>query len=242
MVRETSLTFFEHLNELRRRLLASLAAFFAASLACYALSERLLDALLAPLLAAVPEVYFFSPQEAFLVRLKIALAGGFALASPVIFTQLWFFVSPALKQKEKRTVVPLALASSVLFLIGIFFAFAVVVPPALHILLGMGTGVVRPMISVSEYFSFLFGMLFAFGLAFIVPAVILSLATAGLVRAESLNRYQRHAVVLIFIAAAVLTPGPDLVSQFLLAGPLLFLFELSVAGAWFIGRSKGRPA
>lgn len=239
---ENKLTFFQHLDEFRSRLFTALAAFAIASIVAYLFSEKILAFVLEPLAREVSEVYFFSPADAFVIRVKAALFAGFVLSSPVIFGEFWRFVSPALRSNEKRSVVPLAIACTLLFICGVLFCFYAVIPPALHILLGMSTAYLRPMISVSEYISFLSSMLFAFGLAFMVPAVILTLAAAGFVHPSQLNRYQGHAIVLIFVAAALLTPGPDIVSQLLLAVPLLILFEISVLGSWLVARRRAQKA
>ncbi len=232
------LTFFGHLEELRRRILTALAAVGVAAVGGYFISERLLDFLTRPLGASSRPLYFFSPQEAFLVRLKIALFFGLVAASPVVIAQAWLFVSPALYGNERKAVAPLVVVTSVLFLTGIVFAYYLVMPVALQFLLGMQTGFLVPMISVTDYLSFLTAMLLAFGIAFNMPVFVMAFVVSGVWSARDLNRYQRHAVVLIFILAAVMTPGPDIASQLLLALPLVALFELSVLAAVIFGKKK----
>ena len=236
----TTFTLFEHLEELRSRIIICLAAVFAATAASYFYSEKLLEILLRPVASEIDKVYFFSPADAFLVRIKVSFLAGILVSSPVVLSQLWFFVSPALRVRERRIVIPLCFLTSALFLSGAFFCFYFVLPLALKFLVGMQTQVLRPMISIDSYVSFLSGMLLAFGVAFNVPVLILVLVFAGVLSSAFLNRYQRHAILLIFIAAAVLTPGPDIASQISLAVPLLLLFEMSVVGAKVVEFLKKR--
>lgn len=229
-----SLTFFEHLEELRRRLLISLIAFSVAAGVGYLYSDKALRFLMRPITAHINEIYFFSPAEAFLVKVKVALFLGVIGASPVIASQLWLFVSPALRPVERKAIWPLIILTTVLFLTGVCVSFFAVSPMALNFLVGMQNEFLKPMISITEYLNFLTGMLLAFGVAFNLPVVIMGLVFAGILNAKTLNQYQRHVIVLIFVAAAILTPGPDIASQLFLALPLVALFELSVLGALLI--------
>lgn len=231
---QKSLTFFEHLNELRRRLLISLIAFGIAATAGYFYSDKALRFLSRPIAEHIHEIYFFSPAEAFLVKVKVALFLGVLGASPVIASQLWLFVSPALRPAERKVIWPLVILTTVLFLLGVCVSFFAVSPLALNFLVGMQNEILKPMISITEYLNFLTGMLLAFGVAFNLPVVIMGLVFAGILNVKTLNQYQRHVIVLIFVAAAILTPGPDIASQLFLALPLVALFELSVLGALVI--------
>ncbi len=232
------LTFFEHLDELRRRILISLAALCLGTGAGYLFSDNLLAALLKPIEPELNTVYFFSPAEAFIVKLKVALFAGFLLASPVILNQGWLFISPAFKKNEKVAVSVMTIATSVLFMSGVLFCYHFVIPAALTFLMGMQTDFLRPMISVTGYMDFLLGMLVAFGVAFNLPVFVSALAWAGVLNARTLSHFHRHILVLIFILAAVLTPSPDIASQILLAVPLIALFELSVLGVIMVERRK----
>ena len=231
-------TFFEHLDELRQRLIVSLSAFFICALPAMFYSERLLDWLMGPLVRELPAAYFFSPADAFVVKVKVALLGAAVLSSPVVLGQLWFFITPALYGNEKRALLPLIILTTFLFILGAVFSFYGVVPITLHFLIGMQSEFMRPLVSVSEYLSFLTSMVFAFGVAFNLPVFILALVGSGMVSAKMLNQFQRWAVLIIFILAAVLTPGPDIASQLMLAVPLLVLFELSIAGAVLLERMR----
>ena len=232
------LTFFEHLDELRKRIIISLIAVFLGSIAGYVYSDRLLRILLRPMELGQNPVYFFSPSEAFIVKLKVAMFTGLFLASPVVLNQIWRFVSPAFQKREKRAVSVVTLITSFLFLSGIFFCYYAVVPVAIRFLMSLQTDFLKPMISVTHYVDFLFGMLLAFGVAFNLPVFVIALALTGVLNIQTLKHFHRHAIVLIFILAAILTPSPDIASQILLAVPLLALFELSVLGVFFVDRRR----
>ncbi len=230
MAQQIYLTFFEHLEELRKRVLISLALVGIGTVAGFFYSDAVLKFLLAPIESKISDVYFFSPAEAFVVKFKVAFLFGVILTSPGVISQLWLFLSPALHAKEKRMLIPLTLFTSLLFLSGVCFSFYFAMPYALEFLIGMQTDFLRPIISIKNYLDLLLGMLFAFGFCFILPLFVMVLASWGALKSKTLNQYQRHAIVAIFILAAVLTPTPDFTGQILLAVPLLLLFEMSVIG------------
>ncbi len=234
------MTFFEHLDELRKRLLWSLAAVFVfTAMGCF-LADKALRVLAWPIYKELGPIYFFSPTEAFIIKMKVAFLIGILLSSPVVISQIWQFISPALYEKEKKIFIPLVLITSFLFLFGVFFAYFFVVPFALKFLLGLQTEFLKPMISMENYISFLTSLLISFGIAFNMPVFVTAAVSLGLVSTKFLNKYQRHIIVLIFIAAAVLTPGPDIFSQLMLAIPLLLLFELSILCAKVVEPKKNQ--
>ena len=216
----------------------SLAAVLVSAAGCFYFSDELLRLALEPAIRHAGEVYFFAPHEAFTLKVKAALLAGLFAASPIVVTQTWLFLKPALRAEERKWIIPIILATSALALTGALFAFFVVVPAAFGFLISMQTGFLKPMVSAGEYFAFLTGLLAAFAVAFNLPVFVSALSFVGVVRASALRRSRRQAVVLIFVAAAVLTPGPDIVSQLCLAVPLIALFEASVAAARFIEWSK----
>ncbi len=234
------LTFSEHLDELRRRIFTSLAAVGVCTIAGCVFSEPALRFFIAPLKDIAGAVYFFSPQEAFIVRIKVALILGIAGALPVILSQLWLFVAPGLRGPEKHAFLPLVAVTTFLFLCGGAFCFFLVMPVALKFLMGMQTAYLLPMISVGEYVGFLASMMFAFGVSFNLPVFLLALTASGAVKPETLSKHRRHAILIIVVAAAILTPGPDVASQMLLALPLYVLFEASVFASYAVVRGK-RP-
>lgn len=236
--KQTQLSFTGHLDELRTRLMISIAAVAVGGLLAYFFSEKILQILLQPIQTTGSPVYFLSPADAFIIRIKIALFAGFILASPVVISQIWFFVVPALHEKEKGMIFPWIATTSLLFLGGILFCFFGVIPVALKFLMGFQTDFLKPMISVTGYVDFLWNLSLAFGVAFNLPVVVIILSSLGIVTTKTLAHYRKHAIVLIFIIAAVITPTPDIATQALLAIPLIFLYELGILGARVMGWRK----
>jgi sec-independent protein translocase protein TatC len=235
-------TFLEHLDEMRRRLWVAVAAFLAASAVSLFYADRLLEIALGPVRGQIGSLYFFSPSDAFSVKIKLALLSGVFVASPVILWQFWLFMSPAMRAHERKAVLPFSLLTSSLFIGGAAFGFKFVLPAALNFLVGMQTETLQPMISASEYLSFVSFLLVAFGFAFNLPVFVLLLVWSGAVNVEMLNQFQRQMVVMIFIASAILTPGPDIASQLMLAVPLLLLYEGSVLAAFVMDSMRRKKA
>ncbi len=226
------MTFLDHLEELRKRVLYSAVALGIAAVAGFFFSQRITNLLTRP----VPELVFLAPAEAFVVQLKVALIAGLFLAAPVIFYQFWRFVRPALLPHEVKYVVSAVIVSSVLFVTGVAFAYLVVVPTAMKFLLSFQTPKLRAMLSISEYVGTVGTFLFACGVMFQLPVIMFFLTKLGVVTPRFLARNQRGAIVAIFIVAAVLSP-PDVFSQVLMAVPLLALFELSILAS-FLARPR----
>jgi sec-independent protein translocase protein TatC len=176
----------------------------------------------------VGQFIFTAPSEAFFIHLKVAFFAGSICAFPVWMFQAWSFVGHALQLRERvllRTIFPFAFA---LFFAGGALSILVVVPAAVHFLLAYGSPTLKPMISLSEYLSFIFWMILGFGLFFQLPLVVIGLCRLGIVEPKTLASYRRHVFVGIFIVSAVLTPGPDVFSQTVLAIPSYLLFEISL--------------
>jgi len=230
-----AMPFLDHLEELRSRLIVSLAAVLVLSVVGYLLSDPVIAFVTRP----VGKVYFMGVAEAFAVKIKVALFFGLFTGSPVVFFQAWRFVAPGLTAKEVRWVLPVALALTIFFVAGAAFCFYLVLPVGVEFLMGFATDSLVPMISVSRYISFVGWMTIAFGLVFELPVVIFLLGRMGVVSAQDLRRHRRFAIVAILVVAAIATPSPDAFSQLLLAGPLYLLFELSVALVAITGRKKG---
>ncbi len=231
--------YVSHFEELRRRLLTALAVWALASLACWFFSHQLIEFLTEPLRRfRETQLFFDKPYEAFLTHLKAAMLCGLIISSPVILTQIWFFVAPGLYPGEKKILLPLAGASVLLFLAGVFFAYAVAVPWGLGFLLEFQTASLRPLIGIGPYFSFLTGMILAFGLLFDFPVFVVGLVRLGVVSVQTLEGLRRPIIVILFVVAAILTPSPDPVSQMILALPLWLLFEVSLR----VARRSEKPA
>ncbi len=221
---DRQMTLVEHLDELRRRILISLAAIAIG--ACIAFWK--IKPIVAYLAKPVGHLVFLSPTEAFMAYFKLAFFAGLFLASPVILSQIWGFASSALKEKERKTLLFFLPFSVILFLCGAAFAFFIVIPLALKFLINFAGPEVLPVISISEYLSFITILTLVFGVVFELPAVIIILAKLGMVTPAFLSKNRRWAVLVIFITAAVLTPTPDAFTQILMAVPLIFLYEVSI--------------
>jgi len=228
-----------HLEELRRRLIICFAAVLVGFLASYAFKEKIFDFLSIPLVASLPEdnswMVFTGVTEAFFTYIKTSFLSGFFLSLPVIFYQLWSFISPGLYKKEKTLVAPFVVFSTIFFITGASFGYFVVFPFGFKFLMGFASETIRPFPSLKEYLSFATKLLLAFGLVFELPLVSYFLSRAGLLTYQTLARNRRYFLVLAFVISAALTP-PDVVTQLLMAGPLILLFELSVQVARIFGK------
>ena len=201
-------------------------------------SESLLNLVTAPIQRSLDTLYFLTPYEAFLARVKISVLSGIILSSPIIFLELWFFVSPGLYRKEKKLVLPMVLSSTVLFFLGVLFAYFIVIPFALQFFMEFQTYSLLPLISLGSYLSFFLSFVLVFGLAFNLPVLLTGLVVLKVIGASFLVSQRKLVIVLIFILAAVLTPTADIFTQCILALPLWLLFEGSVLIAKVI--EKGR--
>ncbi|NWF93527.1 MAG: twin-arginine translocase subunit TatC [Syntrophaceae bacterium] len=238
---EKKLPLTAHLKELRDRLIYSFIAIGLGFVLCYALKETLFDILAAPLLKVMPSgssLIFTSVAEAFFTYMKVAFIGGLILASPFVLYQIWIFVAPGLYRHERRYVIPFVSLGSLFFAVGILFGYFVAIPFGFRFLLGYATDFIKPMPSMKEYLSFSVKFLLAFGLVFEFPVALLLLAKMGVIDAKTLSRQRKYAILLIFVFAAVMTP-PDIISQVLMALPLMGLYELSILLARLFGK---RPA
>jgi sec-independent protein translocase protein TatC len=228
--------FLDHLEELRGRIIKSILSILLFSIVAYVFSERLLDFVTRP----IPEVYFMAPTEAFSTRIKISLIAGIIVSVPVIFYHAWKFIVPGLFEREVKLIIPAVLASTVFFLIGATFCFWFVLPLSMKFLLGFGTEKLKPMIKIKDYISFVSYMILAFGSVFELPVIAYFLGKIGIITPRTLIKGRKYAVTTILILAAVITP-PDVFSQFMLAGPLYFLYEVSIIVVRIIQRKKRIP-
>ena len=227
--------FLDPLEELRRRLIISLASILIMSIAGYFVADVVIKFVTRPLEA----VYFTGVTEAFAVRIKVSLLVGLFTALPVVIYQVWKFVAPGLYPRESSMVFPVVIGMYVFFLAGASFCFFIVLPVGVKFLLGFGTEELKPLITIGHYVSFVGWMTVAFGAVFELPVVTFVLGRMGVVSARDLRRGRRYAVVGILIVAAIATPSPDMFSQLLLAGPLYILYELSIALVAVSGRKRG---
>ena len=234
----------DHLIELRRRLLYCIAALAVAFAISFYFADRIFAFLVQPLLrAGQGTVIYTEIFEAFFVQVKVAFFAAMMIAFPIIANQLWQFVAPGLYRKERRALLPFLFATPLLFALGAALAYYVAIPMALHFLLGFDGvvgGVKREALpAIGNYLSFIMQFLFGFGLSFLLPVLLMLLERAGIVSRQGLIKARRYAIVGATAIAAVLTP-PDLMSQVLLAIPLIILYELAIIGIWFTERSRKR--
>ena len=243
---DTQAPLLEHLIELRRRLLWSIAALVVAFCFCLYFARPILAFLVAPL-AVAGQVTIINTEVfgGFVVELKVAFFAALMIAFPVIANQIWGFVAPGLYRKEKRALFPFLLATPILFLTGAAMAYYVAIPSALKFALSyqgsLGSVTQQALPDVSNYLKIIMQFLFGFGLSFLLPVLLMLLESAGIVTYEQLKGAWRYATVGAFAIAAVLTP-PDIGSQLLLAVPLCGLYFLSLVAIWFTRRRRERSA
>ena len=228
MSQDAELNLADHLEDLRTRVIVSLLSVAILATASFFFSDAMIAIISAPIKHNIHTLYFLSPYEAFMTKLKIALVGGIVLSSPVIFTQLWLFISPGLYLKEQKTILPLVFVSTSLFILGVCFAYFLVIPFALNFFLEFQTPTLLPLISIGSYISFFLSLILIFGLIFDVPILLVGLIATKIIGASFLAQQRKIVIVLIFILAAVLTPTVDIFTQCLLAIPLWLLFEISL--------------
>ncbi len=231
--KKKEMSFLDHLEELRGRIIKSLISIILFSVAAYFFSERLIDFVSKP----IPELYFMSPTEAFAIRIKLSLIAGIIVSVPVIFYHLWQFVVPGLFEKEIKLVIPVVLSSTVFFLIGAAFCFFLVLPLSIKFLLGFGTDKLKPMIKIGDYVSFVSYLILAFGAVFELPVISYFLGKLGLITPRTLKKGRRYAIVGMLVLASLITP-PDMFSQLMLAGPLYFLYEVSIVVVRIVQKKK----
>ena len=240
---EEKIPFTSHLEELRSRLIKCFIAIGVGFVAAYGFKETLFNILVRPLVKVMEHgdhLIFTGLPEAFFTYLKVSLLAGLMLASPVVLYQFWMFVAPGLYQKERRLMAPVVILSSFFFIAGALFGYFIVFPWGFKFFLGFATESIRPLPSMKEYLSFSAKMLLAFGLVFELPMVLTFLARLGIVSVDFLKRNRKYAVLIFFAGAAILTP-PDVVTQIMMALPLMFMYELSIIGARIFGKKKPAP-
>lgn len=243
------MTFWEHLDELRKRLVRSVLAFFAGCMVAWEVREKLLEFLTVPFVQAwkeqgipgSPSLHFGAPAAAFVAYFKLSMIGGAALASPIIFYQLWAFIAPGLYAREKRFVIPFVLFSSLLFVGGGLFGWRAAFPISFSYFLSMagtvgGQGItITPTVMMGDYLDFVAQLLLGFGIVFEIPLVVLFLSIAGIINYLQLITFGRWFVLAAFILAAVLTP-PEITSQLIMAVPMCLLYVVSIGLAYVFGQ------
>lgn len=225
--------FLEHLDELRRRLTWAALAVLVGFVVAWIFSDRLLSFLLDPITQSMGQLSVIRPAEAFMNKMKAALLGGIFIALPMILYQAWSFVAPGLYPRERRWIVPVITAGSLLFAAGAGFSYYVAVPTAAKFLAEQGTGF-QSHITVDSAFSFASKLLLGLGLMFEMPLLALALARFGIVSARGLWKQLDKAIFVIFVVAAILTPTPDIMTMTIFALPMIGLYLLSIGVAWLV--------
>jgi len=240
MDEQDKIPFTAHLEELRKRLIVCFIAVGIGFVLSYGFKEKLFQILTRPLISVMQtgdKLIFTGLPEAFFTYLKVALFSGIILSTPVIFYQFWMFVAPGLYEKEKQHMIPIVFLSTFFFVGGSFFGYFIVFPYGFKFFLGFASEIIRPLPSMREYLSFASKLLLAFGLVFELPLVITFLAKLGIVSVSFLKKNRKYALLLFFMGAAILTP-PDVVTQVMMALPLIVLYEISIIGARIFGKKK----
>lgn len=221
---QREMTLVGHLGELRRRIVISLVAVVAGTIAAYAYVDELMAFVTSP----AGKLYFMSPAEGFFAYLKLAVFGGLLLALPVILWEAWAFVAPALTPGETKWAVVMVPGSVLLFFTGVSFAYFLVWPPAVKFFLGFGSESLQPMLSLGQYLSFMLSFILPFGLIFNLPLALLVLARMGIISSRFLAKQRRIMILVAFIAGGIITPTPDVFSQTMMAIPIILLYEASI--------------
>lgn len=237
------MSFLEHLDELRKRLIVSALSLVGGFLVAFLFIDRVFAFIMRPLQQVLPHggrLVYTEPAEAFLLYMKVAALVGLFLATPIVLWQIWLFVAPGLYAHEKRFALPFVLFSTVFFVCGALFSHFVVFPWAWRFFAQFTTDYMEFMPRIAPTFSLYVRMMLAMGLVFQMPTLVFFLTRVGLVTPRLLVRHTKYAVLVIFIVAAVLTPGPDVVSQALMAAPMIALYGLSIVIAWAFAPARGR--
>jgi sec-independent protein translocase protein TatC len=238
---DDKMPFMEHLGELRVRIMRSLVALLIGLLISFPFSSKIVDFLARPIQRTGNTLVFLAVTEAFWVQMKVALFVGLFIAAPAILYQVWRFVEPGLHLHERRYAGPFVVIGSLLFIGGGAFSLFLVTPNAVAFLLSYARPGLQPMISIGSYIDFLLKFTLAFGAVFEVPLAMTLAARMGLVTPKAFARSRKYAILGAFIAAAILTPTPDMVNQTLMAGPIILLYEVGILASRLFGRARARP-
>lgn len=234
------MTFLEHLEDLRKRLWYSFLAIFIVVIPAWVFSKDVYGLLSKPVTQYLPEgikMAYTSLTAPFMLYMKVSFLTALFVTAPFIFLQLWYFVAPGLYQKEKKYVVPFVLFTSVFFFIGAAFGYLVVFPWACRFFLSLGKDF-NPVLTVDTYFSFALRVLLGIALVFELPTLVFFLSKIGLITSRWMVKNFKYAVLAVFVIAAVITPTPDMITQSILAVPMLALYGLGIVIAFFFGRER----
>jgi len=235
MTDDSRLTLVEHLGELRKRLMIACLAIVVGAFACYNYIDEIIQLVVKP--AAGLDFIYLSPPELFLAYVKISLVLGLVIASPIVLFQIWMFIKPGLNQKEKKYVLFAMFMGIIFLLMGVIFAYYIIIPMTLQFFIKMSIDEIVPLFSFANYISFISSLLISFGLVFELPLIVILLTQLGLVAPNTFKKHRKLVILGIFVVAAVLTP-PDIVSQTMMGVPMVFLYEFSIIISTIIYRKK----
>ena len=223
MQEASSMSVVDHLSELRTRLVIAIVAIIIGNLGAYYYVEDILQILVAP----AGKLYYTKPTEAFFTYMKISLVAGCIVSSPVWFYQIWAFIVPALSKGEKRVTFMVVPTAVVLFVVGVLFSYYLVLPMAIQFFIGFGTDELQPLFSIGQYIDFVIAFILPFGITFELPLILIALGILGILSSDRLREYRKMFILLAFIIGAAISPTPDMLSQTMIAGPMILLYEIS---------------
>ncbi len=234
------MTFLEHLEDLRKRLWNSFVAIFIVLIPAWFFSKQIFEILARPVTQFLPEgtkMAYTGLTDPFMLYIKVSFLAALFVTSPFVFLQLWYFVAPGLYQKERKYVVPFVTFTTIFFLMGGAFGYFVMFPWACRFFLNMGSDF-NPVITVNTYFSFSLKLLLGIALVFEMPTLVFFLSKIGLITSRWMIKNFKYAVLAVFVIAAVITPTPDMVTQSILAVPMLALYGLGILIAFLFGKES----
>lgn len=234
---DKEMSFFDHLDELRKRLIYVAIVVFAFTVVCFTFVDQLLDLLTRP--AAHLDLIYTTPAEALMAQIRLSFLAAIIIALPYILYQLLAFIMPALRETERKVIIALVIAMFILFALGVSFSYFIVFPFALRFFLGFEMEGLTPLFTISAYISFVSSFLLAFGLVFQSPLVFWFLGHMGLVSSDFLKTNRKFAVLIMAVLSAAITP-PDFISQILMIGPMLGLYEVGLSLVKFTERKRAR--
>ncbi|GAB6086596.1 twin-arginine translocase subunit TatC [Alkaliphilus crotonatoxidans] len=234
---ELRLTLIQHLEELRKRVIIIAIVMIAGAVISYQFIDTIIEIVTKP--ASQLDFIYLSPPELFVAYIKISLVVGVVLTLPITLFQIWLFVKPGLTKKERANLLFALFMAIIFFLLGILFAYYVIIPLTIQFFVKVSTQQIAPLFSFENYIGFISSLLLAFGLTFEMPLIILLLTHLNLITPAALKKYRKMIILVIFVVSAVLTP-PDIISQCLMAAPMILLFELSLILSSIIYRKKAQ--
>jgi len=240
-----AMSFLEHLEELRRRIIYSIIAIAVGFFACWGYAEKIFEIMQRPIMEALKHngmsqtLVYLNPTEPFNLYLKVGALAGLFVSSPFVLYQVWLFISPGLYRNEKKYVTPFMFFTVALFLAGGYFGYRLVYPQALEFLIGYGKQF-TPMITIGEYTDLFLVIIIGMGIIFELPILVFFLSLMGIITAGWMWRNLRYSILVIFIIAAIITPTTDILNMCIFAAPMVALYILSIAIAWMVHPAQRR--